>query len=103
MAEEEGGERRTLSEVYGDKESPIVDYKRPKNELNWRERLLALDADMICNVRSMFEELDELGEDDDILILFLFCVWKKVNEEEEEEEENSNMLLMGFMVLLEQM
>ena len=34
MAEEavdEGGERRTLAELYGDEEDPIVDYKRPKN------------------------------------------------------------------------
>ena len=82
-----------MSEVYGDEDNPIVDYKRPKNELNWRERMLALDTDMIYNVRSMFEELEELGEDDDILILFLFCVWKKMNEEV---EEDNHMLVMGL-------
>ena len=44
MAEEEGWEWRTLLEVYGDKDNPIVDYKRPKNDVNWKERLLALDV-----------------------------------------------------------
>ena len=61
-----------MSEVYGDEDNPIVDYKRQKNEVNWRDRSLGLDADAITNIRSLFDELEELGEDDDILLLFLF-------------------------------
>ena len=48
-----GGERRTLSEVYGDKDNPIVDYKRPKSEVNRRKRFLALDVGGINGNTSM--------------------------------------------------
>ena len=53
MAEEKGGERRTLFEVYGDKDNPIVVYIRPKIEVNWRESLLALDVGGINSNTSM--------------------------------------------------
>ena len=53
MAEEGGGERRTLLEVYGDEDNFIVNYKRPKNEANWSKRLLALDVGGMNDNRSM--------------------------------------------------
>ena len=55
--EENGGQRRTLEEVLGDQQDPIVGYKKKKMDCNWRERTLAHDADSLIIVRSLLEEL----------------------------------------------
>ena len=70
--------KRTLEDIYlNDLNNPIVGFKQQKNRVNWRERLLSLDADGILTVRSLIEELEESsGEEEDFLLL-LFCCWLK--------------------------
>ena len=85
---------------FNDPDNPIVGFKRQKNEVNWRDRLLSLDADGILTVRSMIEELEESSGLEEDFLLLLFCCWLKHWREASNESEVG--VVFGFLMWLDQ-
>ena len=77
MAEQPNNKRTLVDVCYNDLDNPIVGFKRQKNEVNWRNCLLSLDADGILTVRSLMEELEESSGLEEDFLLLLFCCWLK--------------------------